>query len=134
MKHFFAVAAITMGTFLFATQSQAQDGARVTYDNAYQGGVGFGYGFQERFPVCGIQALVHPRIEQPPHFALFPPVYYNSTIVRRPMGISPFAAPPGIMPAEMRVPQAERVVNPFFKRSPNEAPSETASAKKDPET
>lgn len=38
---------------------------------------------------------------RPPYFAEFPPVYYNG-IVRRPYGISPYAAPAGVEPVELR--------------------------------
>ena len=55
------------------------------------------------------------RFEQPPFFARFPPVYYDR-IVRRPYGISPFAAPPGIAPVELSIPAAVpmTVKNQFF--------------------
>jgi len=53
------------------------------------------------------------RFEQPPHFARFPPVYY-SHIVRRPYGISPYAAPPGIAPVELSIPAPKTVKNEFF--------------------
>jgi hypothetical protein len=50
---------------------------------------------------------------EPPYFALHPPVYYSEQIVRRPYGISPFAAPAGIIPAEMQVPPTPvRILNP----------------------
>ena len=55
--------------------------------------------------------------ERPPHFALFPPVYYSDQIVRRPVGISPFAATPGIVPAELKVHSEPTMVqNPYFKQ------------------
>jgi len=53
------------------------------------------------------------RFEQPPHFARFPPVYY-SHIVRRPYGISPYAAPAGIAPVELSIPAPKTVKNEFF--------------------
>jgi len=58
------------------------------------------------------------RVAAPPYFAQFPPVYYNG-IVRRPYGISPFAAPAGVEPVELRYqnqPHREPslVQNPFF--------------------
>ena len=56
--------------------------------------------------------------EQPPYFAKFPPVYY-SHVVKRPYGVSPFAAPAGIVPVEYRVPRPIPkpmvINNPFFK-------------------
>ncbi len=58
--------------------------------------------------------------ERPPYFALFPPVYYSDQIVRRPMGISPFAVPPGVLPVEMTVPaEPQHVVNPYFNKDSN---------------
>jgi hypothetical protein len=59
----------------------------------------------------------HSGFERPPYFALFPPVYYSDQIIYRPMGISPFAAPPGVIPAEMTVVPAEPVTitNPYFR-------------------
>lgn len=57
--------------------------------------------------------------ERPPHFALFPPVYYSDQIVRRPVGISPFAAAPGVVPAEMSfsgVGQPTLIQNPYFNK------------------
>jgi len=69
------------------------------------------------------------RFEQPPFFARFPPVYY-SHIVRRPYGISPFAAPPGIAPVELSIPAPvpTTVKNQFF--DGNIAPvSKTGDAK-----
>jgi hypothetical protein len=68
------------------------------FDQGYQFGAGLqaaGYG-----NFGGFRSI--PR-EQPPYFAQFPPVYY-SRIVPRPYGISPYAAPAGIMPVEMSVP------------------------------
>lgn len=70
-----------------------------------------------------------PRHEEPPYFAKFPPVYYNG-IVRRPYGISPYAAPAGTMPVEMTVhPEPETVANPYYDATPAEAvtPSESAA-------
>ena len=55
------------------------------------------------------------RIQEPPFFAKYPPVYY-SHIVPRPYGISPFAAPPGIAPIELNTPGAVPLTidNPFL--------------------
>ena len=62
--------------------------------------------------------------EQPPYFAKFPPVYY-SHVVKRPYGVSPFAAPAGIVPVEYRVPaKVEKpmtIHNPYFKGNSIEA-------------
>jgi len=76
-------------------------------------GFGFGTGFNRAFVV--------DRSVRPPYFAEFPPVYYNK-IVRRPYGISPYAAPAGIAPVEMKYANKvgiEPVVvnNPYFNRS-----------------
>lgn len=59
----------------------------------------------------------------PPYFALHPPVYYEG-IVKRPYGISPFAAPPGVLPAEMTVKvEPKTVLNPYFDRGENASPA-----------
>lgn len=64
----------------------------------------------------------HSGFERPPYFALYPPVYYSDQIVRRPMGISPFAAPPGVIPAEMTVmPEPATIVNPYYQRPDTDA-------------
>ena len=130
MKYFLALAALTAGIFLCGTEAQAQQG----YGNAYRGGIGFGNGLNSARCDYGQYGLYNHRVEQPPYFALYPPVYYNSNIVRRTMGISPFAAPAGVMPAEMIAPQPKTVVNPFFRSSPEKAPSVTASSKADSKT
>ena len=59
----------------------------------------------------------------PPYFALHPPVYYSHEIIRRPMGVSPFAYPswyaPPTMPAAAaapyQAPQPLMVENPYVK-------------------
>lgn len=64
-------------------------------------------------------AFQRPR-EQPPYFAQFPPVYY-SHVVKRPYGISPYAAPAGVTPVEMTIPAPASashpmvINNPYFK-------------------
>lgn len=77
----------------------------------YQFGIGMGYG------VPGSVRFVSPR-EDLPYFSKYPPVYYGN-MVRRPYGVSPYAAPPGIMPAEFKVatqaPCAQTIVNPHVK-------------------
>jgi hypothetical protein len=97
------------------------------FDNGFRFGVGFAFGddfdrdmrgdfHNRRF---GRRAIwpgtigILDRVEEPPYFAKFPPVYY-SHIVPRPYGISPYAAPPGIAPAEMFVPQPAKIDNPYF--------------------
>ena len=97
-----------------------------TYQNSYRFGVGLGYGnnfgnfgFNNRlhrgFPLFGGSVGVLPRHEAPPYFAQFPPVYYSG-ITPRPYGISPYAAPPGITPVEMTVPQPQAVTNPYYQQ------------------
>ena len=74
------------------------------------------------------------RQVRPPYFAEFPPVYYSG-IVRRPYGISPFAAPAGVVPVELNHAvqvQPKVVGNPYFKRD-NAAPvSAMESVKENP--
>lgn len=95
----FVVVLATMATFTATSEAQ--------YNNGYQ----FGAGVRAN---CGLfgRGFITPR-EQPPYFAQFPPVYY-SHIVRRPYGISPYAAPAGIAPVEMTAPVPLTVKNPFF--------------------
>jgi len=77
--------------------------------NGCRSGLGLGFG--------GLGSGYIDRPVAPPYFATFPPVYYSG-IVRRPYGISPYAAPSGITPVEMQVQQPVApvtVTNPFFK-------------------
>lgn len=115
-----AIAAL-LGT---VSTAKAQGG----YNNGYGFGLGFGLG--NGFPYPGMDCNPgmggngyfpfrgfgpSPRVDEPPYFAKFPPVYY-SDIVRRPYGVSPYAAPPGIVPVEMQPMAAPvRIVNPHFK-------------------
>lgn len=107
MKRLLAVAvAIAAVAMLSESNANAQ-----TYAGGYQFGTGIAasQGF-------GRGCCSQPR-EQLPYFAKFPPVYY-SNIVARPVGISPFAAPPGIQPVEMNYAPAKSVTisNPYFDR------------------
>jgi hypothetical protein len=127
----FAVAALlTAGN---ASLSFAQSG----YHDGYGFGTGFGIGNQLPYDGAAAQhRSCHPgfgllpfgtinfapRVEEPPYFAKFPPVYY-SHIVRRPYGVSPYAAPPGIAPVEMAVPAPlpVTITNPHYNETPVEA-------------
>lgn len=82
------------------------------------GGINMGYGFGVGLTsnYIGQTRLLAPH-DRPPHFSLYPPVYYSDVLIRRPYGISPFAAPPGIRPVEMDViimPEPVTVSNPYF--------------------
>ena len=56
------------------------------------------------------------RPEPQPYFAMNPPVYYSDQIVRRPVGVSPFPAPPGVVPVEMTIKVEPQVMkNPYYK-------------------
>lgn len=62
----------------------------------------------------------------PPYFALHPPVYYEG-IVKRPYGISPFAAPPGVLPVEMTIKvEPKTVLNPLYKNKIMISPAENS--------
>lgn len=101
-------------------------------------GYGGGYGgyYQNAFGL-GVSA---PRtFVSPPYFSLYPPVYYSHEIVRRPMGMGPFAytgwggnfaAPvaasaPAAPVAAAPTPEPLWVHNPFVK---GKAPAKEASA------
>lgn len=103
MKRLIAVVAAMAAIVVFAeTETQAQN---------FIGGYQFGAGINS-FGGFGCNRFER---EQPPYFAKFPPVYYGN-IVKRPYGISPYAAPAGIAPIEMSVPQY--VVPPVTKVNP----------------
>jgi len=90
--------------------------------NGYRFGVGINQGCGQGY--FGNRGSAR-RFESPPYFAKFPPVYY-SRIVRRPYGISPYAAPSGIVPIEFRVPQAPlKIINPFVAPEPIADPEAT---------
>ncbi|MGI9517612.1 MAG: hypothetical protein ACR2NP_11235 [Pirellulaceae bacterium] len=87
--------------------------------------VGGGGGFGGFYPVW--LDTYHPysfdRPQMPPYFAMYPPVYYSDQIVRRPVGVSPYAVPPGTIPVEMQMlptETAERISNPFFNPQPQQ--------------
>ncbi|MEM9410194.1 MAG: hypothetical protein AAGA30_03720, partial [Planctomycetota bacterium] len=107
-----AVVLTTMAVYSASSEAQFNDGYR------FGAGAGFGRGL-----FFGSRLV--PR-EQPPYFAQFPPVYYSG-IVRRPYGISPYAAPPGIAPVELSVPQPVTVKNPFFDTPVEVAPASAES-------
>jgi len=121
MRKIFSVVCLFLAIGVIPTsQAPAQ-----TFQSGYQFGAGLGVsgiggGFCDPFfgPIGNFRSF--PR-EQPPYFAQFPPVYY-SHIVRRPYGVSPFAAPPGIMPVEMTIPVAvtppQSIRNPHFHGQP----------------
>lgn len=107
MKRVLAVlVAIAAVVALSDNQAQAQN---------FVGGYQFGAGLQSN---CGggLFRGGYAAREQPPYFALYPPVYY-SHIVPRPYGISPFAAPAGIAPVELSVPVPISIKNPHFDSS-----------------
>jgi hypothetical protein len=115
--------ALTMCFALAPQQAQAQDPC---------GGLNLGYGFGVGLTsnYIGQTRLLAPH-DRPPHFALYPPVYYSDVLIPRPYGISPFAAPPGIRPVEMDVivaPEPVTVQNPYFNPDAETAkPLETAN-------
>ena len=83
-------------------QARFGGGFRSGGGNFRSGGLGF---------LGGLQNI--QRFEEPPYFARFPPVYYSG-IVKRPYGISPYAAPPGIAPVELSIPSPVTVKNKYF--------------------
>lgn len=70
-----------------------------------------GHGFRAA-PYWGSHGYANRRTL--PYFALHPPVYYSHPVAR-PYGYSPFALPPGMMPAEFKAPsQPEEIINPHY--------------------
>ncbi len=108
-----AFAAILVGTTEIA---QAQHRFRGNGFNrgggigAGVGGFNFGYYYQPN-----TYNSFH-RPDNVPYFMKHPPVYYSRTIVKRPYGISPYAAPAGVAPVEFQIldqaPEPVRIVNP----------------------
>lgn len=128
MKNILSLAVAVAALALFASDQAAAQG----YSNGYQFGTGvnqsrgcsgcnqFGGGFFSGFNRIGIL----DRAQAPPYFAQFPPVYYSG-IVRRPYGISPYAAPAGIEPVELRAIPAD--VKPITIRNPYMNKTQSAS-------
>ncbi|MEQ1905012.1 MAG: hypothetical protein ABL888_12565 [Pirellulaceae bacterium] len=102
MKRFLLLVAVALSFATVADSANAQ---------GYHNGYAFGLGVNNSFPVIGQSYFVREDI---PYFAKFPPVYY-SHIVRRPYGVSPYAAPPGIAPIELSIPAIEPqvIMNPY---------------------
>ena len=109
----FAASLVAAGFLLISHQTaEAQiDGYRFGIGNRYANGAfqgqrfGFGLGLVDR---SAFQRNLEFTRNPIPHFAQYPPVYYSNDIVRRPYGVSPFAAPPGIVPVEMQVQQTPK--------------------------
>jgi len=118
---FAAVAAVTLISQSNLSETQAQG-----FVNGYQFGAGLnsfgGCGVGGFNGLNGVGFVGDFSREQPPYFATFPPVYY-SHVVKRPYGISPYAAPAGIAPVEMNyaAPVPATIHNPYFEH-PIEAP------------
>ena len=138
MKRILALAVVTASlTMLAGSDANAQG-----YTQGYNFGVGLnaagrpGIGYRalnNRRGFCGFNQFRDNslsrefRREKPPYFAEYPPVYYNN-IVKRPYGVSPYAAPSGIVPVEMLCPAPAPLSfkNPFFDNqvSPAKAPAQ----------
>jgi hypothetical protein len=112
MKNILTLAVAVAAMALFASEQAAAQG----YNNGYL----FGTGVNQA--CCGSGGGA--RFTAPPYFAQFPPVYYSG-IVRRPYGISPYAAPAGIEPVELRAIPAE--VKPLTVRNPYMNNTQSAS-------
>ena len=134
MRKFLAVAIAFSAVAIFASsETHAQrNGPGYSFgiglNQAAQAGVYGGFGGLNGFNGIGFGFRGAARQERQPFFAINPPVYYSG-IVRRPYGISPFAAPAGITPVEMQIPVADpvTVTNPFFnKMSPASEVAEEA--------
>ena len=122
MKQIIALAVAFAAIAIF---SAPEASAQFSFNNGFQFGSGvqaagggfasggFGRNFGSAFRGGG-------RFIRPPFFAEFPPVYYSG-IVRRPYGISPFAAPAGVAPVELNFQPEDvhptTVKNPFFNKN-----------------
>ncbi len=112
----FAVFAVTVmtDTSVNAQCNTSGYGFGVGIGQSRTGG-GFALGGHQGLGGFGVLGPVNSvrRFEEPPYFAKFPPVYYSG-IVKRPYGISPFAAPAGIAPVELSIPVPTTVKNKYF--------------------
>jgi hypothetical protein len=102
-----AVAAIALLGQFSSSSAQAQN---------FVGGYQFGAGINSFGGCGGCRGWGENwQREQQPYFATRPPVYY-SHIVKRPYGVSPYAAPAGIAPIEMSIdaPDPANIHNPYF--------------------
>lgn len=86
----------------------------------------YGYGGYGGWGQMGYgQGIYNGTNRVPPYFALHPPVYYSHEIIRRPMGVSPFAYPSWFSPAGSQaadmaaVPAAQPLMieNPYVKKA-----------------
>ena len=100
----------------------------------FAGVPGFG-GFGGSFFLPGVPSGYGAgNMAQPPYYAMNPPVYYSSTIIRRPYGTSPFPMPPinaaGIGPSRQMdvepIPAPLMIINPFVAGAENWVPPSTA--------
>jgi len=121
MKKIIALAVAFAAVAIIGSEANAQ-----SFNNGFQ----FGAGINASGLASGTFFGRGINRVRPPYFAEFPPVYYNG-IVRRPYGISPYAAPAGVVPVELShaVSPKEPVIvkNPFFKQN-NAAPVSVVEA------
>ena len=113
MKRFIAIAA-ALAAIVICSEGNAQAQSRLHSGGFPYPGSSYQQGFNGGFGFDGFRL----RREQPPFFAKFPPVYYSRAI-KRPYGISPYAAPAGVTPVEINyfkpVPTNPVLVkNPYF--------------------
>ena len=121
MKNILTLALAVTALAFFGSDNASAQG----YNNGYF----FGAGINQSFRGGGSQFTA------PPYFAQFPPVYYNG-IVRRPYGISPYAAPAGVAPVELHyIPEdiaPIKVINPYMNNvNPSSTPTMKTEAKDD---
>lgn len=123
MKKIIALAVAFAAVAIIGSEANAQ-----SFNNGFQFGAGINASGLASGTFFG-RGISSNRV-RPPYFAEFPPVYYNG-IVRRPYGISPFAAPAGVVPVELShaIAPTEPVVvkNPFFNQN-NAAPASVVEA------
>jgi len=125
MKKIIALAVAFAAVAITGSEANAQ----FSFNNGFQFGSGLNAASCTHFG-----GGIATRQDRPPYFAEFPPVYYNG-IVRRPYGISPYAAPAGVAPVELSqaIAPTEPVVvkNPFFNKNNAATASVVESSEED---
>jgi len=131
MSRFFIVAVVAVAGMCVADLAHAQRGKIHGHRGFARHHLAGGFGFYAPFYDANVYNSFH-RPDNLPYFAKHPPVHYSDQIVRRPYGVSPYAAPAGVVPAEYYLQEASAppklIVNPYFENAPGFVPGQLVPA------